>query len=151
MEKEDVTPAAVGVLKGWAAIIASIAALVTAVGAILKPTDTSATKATYETLSKAVKDNSEAAARNHDDLVALRAYMEGMRQSQIVPPPTTGTGVAPPPMVDATGLKTMKKPPLLGAYPPPPPVLSAPPPPPTIHKRPDVWAPPEFGEVTKKK
>lgn len=89
-------------LKSLANVIATVAALVVGIGGFFKPQDQSVTKAAYQELSTAVKKLSEDNAKNHDDIVALRAYLE-FTAKQAVPtgfepfpePPTPATSAAP--------------------------------------------------------
>jgi len=64
-------------LKYLGTLVAAVAALVTALGAYFKPQDHSVNKASYEELSKVIKDLSDESDKNHDDIVALRGYVEG--------------------------------------------------------------------------
>jgi hypothetical protein len=65
-------------LRSWATLIASVAGLVTAIGAVFKPQDHTVTQESYEALSQEVHDLVDQQAAEHDDLVALRAYLEGL-------------------------------------------------------------------------
>jgi len=124
------------ILKGWAAIITSIAALVAALGAILRPPQEPAAKAAYETVASAVKANSEAIAKNHDDIQALRNYMEGYTKGAVPSAPPS----APPSPVSSSSPFTHIR---VGAEP----VRPAPPP---LGSRPSVWNPPDFSQMKKK-
>jgi len=144
------------ILKGWAAVIASVAALVTAIGALLKTPKEPAAEAAYETLSAAVKNNSEQSAKNHDDVENLRNYLEGYIR---------GNGHTPPaPTVDAGPAVAANDPNRRNSRPSAPaPVgtrsgggsqvdtsqVELPPAPPPIGPRPTVWHPPDFGKMKK--
>jgi hypothetical protein len=80
-------------LKSWANIIATTAALVTAVGALLKPADTTATKNTYEQLKASIEETNNVVKQDHDDMVALHNYLQGYFASntQIMLPPMGGS------------------------------------------------------------
>jgi hypothetical protein len=65
--------------RGAAVVVASVAGLVTAVGAFVRPRDDSATRASYEALAADVRALSEEQVKAHHDLDALRAYVDGMR------------------------------------------------------------------------
>jgi hypothetical protein len=64
-------------LKGWAAIITAVGALVVSVEKAVQKPEEPAAKVSYSELSKAVEQTSKATVQNHDDLVALRAYLKG--------------------------------------------------------------------------
>lgn len=64
-------------IKSIATATAAVAALITALAAIFRPEDTTAARTSYDELSGRMKEISEANARNHDDLVALHAFLEG--------------------------------------------------------------------------
>jgi len=154
------------ILKGWAAIIASLAALVTAIGALLKPPQEPAAKAAYETLSTVVKETSEQTAKNHDDIVGLRNYLEGYTKGAgTVPAPSADAGTSVPiattaaastPTTSSSGRRLTARAgsssggdPLSGLgggadRPPHPPA------PPDVGPRPPVWEPPDFSQVQKK-
>lgn len=150
-EEEDTAHVAkTSYLKGWAAIIAAFAALVTAISALLKPPQEPAAKAAYETLAVAVKENSEQAAKNHDDIEGLRAFLEGY---------TRGNGRTPDPTLTDAGTVTPQASASSSSVRP---TISARPvatasavgamgggrsPPPPIHPRPTVWDPPSFNQV----
>jgi hypothetical protein len=72
---------------------ASIAALLTAVGAFIKSCDHSVTENAYSTLSKGVQQVQSATDQNHKDLVALRDYVAS---------PSADAGEAP--MADTSAL-----------------------------------------------
>jgi len=64
-------------LKSWTNIVATGAALIAGVAAYAKPADKSAAKASYEELKKAVEENAQNDKQNHEDIVALRNFLEG--------------------------------------------------------------------------
>jgi hypothetical protein len=64
-------------LKSWANIIATTAALLTAVAAIFKPQDQTINRNTYEELRTAVTQVDSEVKQNHDDMVALHNYLAG--------------------------------------------------------------------------
>jgi hypothetical protein len=57
--------------------IAAIVAVITSVASWFKPQDNTATKASYDTLSQEVKQIADQSVKNHDDLVATKAYLDG--------------------------------------------------------------------------
>jgi hypothetical protein len=85
-------------LKSLGTLIAAVAALVTAVGAYFKPQDHTVNKASYEELSKVIKELSDESDKNHDDIVALRGYVEGAvtRNSGPLPVTIQDAGVTAP-------------------------------------------------------
>jgi hypothetical protein len=84
--------------------LGALSALVIAIGGIIttfvKPPDHSATKAAYEELSKAIEQLNVQNKSDHDDIVALRAYV-ALKEGQPLfsaPVPTTppaGAGAGP--------------------------------------------------------
>lgn len=70
-------------LKAIGQIVASVTALVVAVSALFKPRDDRATQEGYETLAAMVRQVSDDARRNHDDLVALKAYVDGRASHEV--------------------------------------------------------------------
>lgn len=79
-------------LNAYRNIILATAALATAIGSWLKPTDTTATKQSFEWTSKKVEELAKNDVQMHDDIVAIRAYLDGMRDAQ---PVTAAPVVAP--------------------------------------------------------
>lgn len=79
-------------LNAYRNIILATAALATAIGSWLKPTDTTATKQSFEWTSKKVEELAKNDVQMHDDIVAIRAYLDGMRDAQ---PITAAPVVAP--------------------------------------------------------
>ena len=70
-------PTTIAKIKARAALIAAVAALITAAGSWFKPQDTKVSKGIYDELVSQVKDVSSAVAQNHADNVALTKYVEG--------------------------------------------------------------------------
>jgi hypothetical protein len=148
-------------IKEWVTLVTALTALVAGIGAIAKPQDQTSTKASYEVLSKAIQDNSTATARNHDDLVALRSYLEGYTQAQarrpvaplvappkpvkVRPPKPKDPGIPAILIPDAPNEVT--KAPLFSSTPEPAPSPEEPLP--SLHDRPDVWDAPNFDAVVK--
>lgn len=120
--------------KGVALVITAIAGLATAVGAHLKPRDDTATKATYDTLSSELKTLSEENGKLHDDLVSLKAYVDGYMRASTLPvtvvTPKAGSTAAP----------------VVVTPPPAPPS----PPAPDLSPRPKQADPPPFANVAPK-
>jgi hypothetical protein len=161
-EEEDTTHVAkTSYLKGWAAIIAAFAALVTAISAFLRPPQEPAARAAYETLAVAVKENSQQNAKNHDDIEGLRAFLEGyirgngrtpelssMDAGTVPTPPVPTVTVHPLASSSASTVRPASSRPVASA-------LSmggmGRPAPPTIGPRPPVWEPPSFNQVQSKK
>ena len=70
-------------LNAYRNIILATAALATAIGSWLKPTDTTATKQSFEWTSKKVEELAKNDVQMHDDIVAIRGYLEGMKAAQL--------------------------------------------------------------------
>lgn len=143
-------------IKEYVALITALTALVAGVAAVVKPQDESGTKASYETLSKALQEATEASAQNHDDIVALRSYIEGVMAHQKGAPVATkavgnrprvraGAVAAKPPSV-APDMATLTLDPNLAPHPVEPgplldPEVEAPP---VLHNRPPVFQAPQY-------
>lgn len=79
-KSESIPPEAKGFvarMKSMAVLLTAVTALVAALGTMFKPPDLTATKSGYEELRQSVKELNKATDQNHDDLVTLRAYLEG--------------------------------------------------------------------------
>lgn len=88
-------------LNAYRNIILATAALATAIGSWLKPTDTTATRQSFDWTTKKVEELSKNDVQMHEDITALRAYLEGMKVSQAqtiapaeVPSPVVGPRVS---------------------------------------------------------
>lgn len=114
-------------------LILALSGLAVAIASIFKPQDHSTTKAAYEELSKDVQEVSSATQKNHDDLTALRGYLDGLR----------GTTLVASTLVSATAT--------MPSFPTHPPAsaasLAKPPMPPFIGPRPTAVKPPTFDIV----
>jgi hypothetical protein len=69
-------------LNAYRNIILAVAALATAVGSWFKPTDTTATKNSFDWSAKKIEELSANDLRTKEDIVALRNYLEGYVQAQ---------------------------------------------------------------------
>lgn len=58
-------------------IIMMVITMITSVVSLLKPQDETAVQNSYETLSKQLKITSDDIAKNHDDIEALRNFLDG--------------------------------------------------------------------------
>lgn len=74
-------------MKSLAGLLTAVAALIVAIGGLLRNPKEKGARASYEELSVAVHDLSESVGKQHDDLVALRGYIAGRENSTTV---TTG-------------------------------------------------------------
>jgi hypothetical protein len=81
-------------LKSMASLLTAIAALLAAGGAFIKTFDHSITENAYNTLSKQIGDLSDEQQKNHEDLVKLQGYLDGVARAPLVPVPTTSATVA---------------------------------------------------------
>jgi len=68
-------------LNAYRNLILAVAALITAIGSWFRPTDTTATKMSFEWTSDKLEKLSTNDVKNHEDVVALKAYMEGYIES----------------------------------------------------------------------
>jgi hypothetical protein len=128
-------------VKASVTLLTAITGLVVATGAILKPRDDTATRESYDTLAKAVQEIGKENETQHDDLVALKAYVDGFVRgagaSKIEPTPassgpaaSTGSAPTPPALVSIAVVRT--------------------PPSPTLADKPKPVNPPTFREVREK-
>jgi hypothetical protein len=92
-------------LHSLTALLMAGAAFVTSVGASLKSCDHSVTENAYSTLTTGIQKVTDAEQQNHQDIVALRAYLDGLSRNPLsvvdagapMPAPTTAASFAPPP------------------------------------------------------
>lgn len=122
-------------LKSWANVIATVAALITALAAATKPPDP-APKASYEELKKAVEQNSQDNLRNHEDIAAMRAYIEGYMR-----------GAAPQQTQPVLSASTLRQPASYGAIRAMTPPPTSPPPPPEVHRPAEPRKLPEYDSI----
>jgi hypothetical protein len=125
-------------------IVVTATALITAITALVKPQDTSVTKASYEELAASLKTMGEQNAKLHDDQVALRSYIDGYvkakQQQDVELAKETASAVEA-----TTSPSTAPAGPVLPVKPPP-----APPPPPQVSPKPTAVTPPPFASVEQK-
>jgi hypothetical protein len=69
-------------LNAYRNIILAVAALATAVGSWFRPTDTTATKNSFDWTSKKIEELSDNQVKTKQDMVALRNYVEGYVKGQ---------------------------------------------------------------------
>ena len=81
-------------IKSWASLLTAAAALFAAAGAFIKTFDHSITENAYNTLSKQIGDLSDEQQKNHEDLVKLQGYLDGVARAPLVPVPTASATVA---------------------------------------------------------
>lgn len=70
-------------------LILALTGLLIAVASFVKPQSNKVTQNAYEELSKDIVEISSATRRNHDDLTALRGYVDGLRANVIVSDPSS--------------------------------------------------------------
>jgi hypothetical protein len=129
-------------MKSLATLATALAALIAAGGALLKPADKAAAKASYDTLSLAVKDISEENAKNHDELVKLHAYLDVLYHVQPITPvaiPSASASTAPAATVAPVAPRPSASVAVLAMRPPSPP--------PEVGPRPPVLDLPTFDQV----
>lgn len=69
-------------LNAYRNLILAVAALATAVGSWFRPTDTTATKNSFEWTSKKIEELAANDLKTKEDIVAIRNYLEGYVQAQ---------------------------------------------------------------------
>jgi hypothetical protein len=104
-------------LKGWAAIILAVGGLCTAVGAVVRKPPEEAARAGYVELTKAILDSQENERKNHEDVAALRLYLDGyVRSHETLVVPLVEAGVGVP---STAGVSTVRAYAAASAAPPP--------------------------------
>ena len=79
-------------LKSLANVIATTAALLAAVTALIKPQDQTVNRNTYDQLKNAIEHTNQDVKQNHDDMVALHNYLLGYYAGdQFALPPLSST------------------------------------------------------------
>lgn len=146
-------------LRSLAALILSCASLIATLGTFIKTCDHSVTQNAYNELSTNITQLSNDAKQNHDDLVALRGYLDGLAHAPLIttgaPVPTaSASAVAPPAVIPALRPLVRPAPSASAAsyVAPLPPnvaalVVSDTVPVPTIHPAPPPAAPRPFADV----
>ncbi len=130
-------------LKHIGTIATAVAAIVTALVALLREPPEPRARASYDVLSKKVEELQAAQKQQHDDTVAMRGYLDGYLKS--LRDGQKALAEAPAPPVAPSGRKPVSAPPAAAA-------LSAVPPPPSLPSpkaRPDLEAPPDFAQLAK--
>lgn len=83
--------------KSLATLIAAVTALIVGIGNACKKPEEPGAKAAYAELASATKQNSEQIGEMHDDIVALRGYVDGIVKAEgIVVPKDAGLVAVPP-------------------------------------------------------
>ena len=89
-DKEEKTLSLLNQILSYKGLIIGIAAVLTALASWFKPVDVTATKATYEVLSvrvnelsKTTSDLSKSIEDNHDEMTALKSYLEGFNNGRL--------------------------------------------------------------------
>lgn len=74
-------PSKQGLLKEWGGLLAGVAGVLTAAGALLKSCDHSVTQSAYDTLGVSIAKLADQQQRDHNDLANLRGYIDGMART----------------------------------------------------------------------
>jgi hypothetical protein len=114
--------------KGIAAIITAGAALVTSLVGLVRSSDTSVEKKSYEALSANIETLSEDNRKNHDAIEAIRVYLDEDRDARIraqrdassARPPSARSPLTAPPRGSSVPVASIPVPP------PPPPAADQP-------------------------
>lgn len=78
-------------------LLTHFVALLAASGAFLKTCDHSVTKNAYEALSQNIQKLADQQKQNHDDLVAIHGYLDGMARAPMTAPAESAMTMALPP------------------------------------------------------
>ncbi len=129
-------------IRSLAALVTSLAALVASAGAFAKSCDHSVTENSYNALSHGIQEVTAAEQRNHDDLMALHGYVDGLAHGGGLPSPArtgaetgggnAGAAAGASPLGSTNHPRTVPMPPV-----------------PSVHPRSLEWQPPPFDEVVK--
>jgi hypothetical protein len=119
-----------------ALVITAVAGLVAAIAANMKPRDDSATKAGYEELSQQIKEVSRENGKLHDDMVVLKAYIDGYMRSK---PDISVSSSSPSPGKPSVPVITVAAP------------TKKPPAPPDLGERPAQAEPAPFEDIAPKR
>lgn len=114
-------------------LIIAVTGLVVAVASIFVPASTRVTQNAYEEMSKEVQEVSSATARNHDDIIALRGYLDGLRGTTLV-------------VSSATTIPSSSTSPSMFSS-----LIGKPPMPPFIGPKPKTQNPPSFEQIKAKR
>jgi hypothetical protein len=85
------------ILKEWGGLLAGIAGVLTAIGALAKSCDHSVTQSAYNTLSDSITKLSDQQQKDHGDLANLRGYLDGLSHAPMIPvaAPTPSAALSP--------------------------------------------------------
>lgn len=133
-------------------LLVAVVAIATSIYTLVKPQDTKVTQKSYEILANRTNEIAKATENNHDDIDALRGYLEGYIRGNLKPEPITGSPLpAAPPKPITYAFKPKKIPTIddiakidgqtLETEP------SAAPPLPSLSPRPMTPSPPPFAQV----
>jgi hypothetical protein len=113
---ESKTISLINQLLSYKGLIIGIAAVITAIASWFKPTDVTATKATYEVLSirvnalaKTTEDLSKSIEDSHDEVTNLRAYIEGFNNGKLARLSGNSQSITLPPVAKVTKPKVNVK------------------------------------------
>ncbi len=135
-------PSKHGLLKEWGGLLAGVAGVLTAAGALLKSCDHSVTQSAYDTLGASIAKLSDQQQRDHNDLANLRGYLDGMART----PPALRPASQLSDVVGGTALTPLDRSTLTRVTPPLP--ASAPVPPvPTVSPAPKLIRAPDFASI----
>ncbi len=78
MTDTDGTKGFMAKLNAMKGLILAAAALITAIGSWFRPQDMKVTKSSYETLAASIEEIGKEVDKNHDDIIAIRGYLDGL-------------------------------------------------------------------------
>ncbi len=152
-------------------LLTALAAVLVALAALLRPQDHTVTKNSYEATTAGIAKVEDEIRKNHEDIVALRSYIDGVMHQSVSLPTEAAPAASPSPSPSAVPRSTPRHrislSDALGAAIPnissiaesssPPPMapaaallLNEVPPPPPVHDEPKPWKPPAFDAIEKK-
>jgi len=136
-------------LKTWANVIATAAALITAVAAAVKPNDP-VNKASYEELKTVIEQIQKNDVQNHEDIMALRTYLDGYYKGTGIPivlPPVGPLSAASAAPVSSTAQIVLVKPSPSSSAVVAVATSSPPPPLPNLHSKPPEQKLPNYDDL----
>ncbi len=89
-------------MRSLAAVILACASLIGTIGSLYKSCDHSVTENAYATLTTGIQKNTEAEQQNHQDIVAIRGYLDGLARAPMTMPPAPAMDAGAPAIAPST-------------------------------------------------
>ncbi len=96
-------------IRSLAALVLAATSLLATLGTFIKTCDHSVTENAYETLSQGIQKAQDDQRQNHEDIVAIRSYLEGLSRAPLLPSiGDAGVVVLPVPSTSASAIPTLR-------------------------------------------